>query len=379
MYTTMLALVLVAVWSHINLTAYRFRSLTINQLSSCQQLCSNEPGCDGSMERTTNATRQCLLFGRGQRYPKTVTNSDIQNFSGYIKRTCPFALDTTTVCYPTSKICVLCPNHETTYQRFAGKNFEIIVSHDCCTRPGTSGEITWNSTHNVEISGLRFTTLPNDTTKIISQCPILSVKSDASQISVENLEINCSTQNASITITKIGKMEVRVTDLKTSGAVAAVVIAGVPTENQQSGAIDLSDSYFSNITTTGRYPNAAVALANHVGNPIGFGTFSQTIVLQPMLSDNDKAPVYNPSPPIEHVIDISAYTDVYGADYAVEFEYRGAFEPSYENKGLRDLLGAQVATFLTLLFFIVMFNQDIIYGVLTGAYKGGTRRMEKTK
>lgn len=279
-------------------------------------------------------------------------------------------------CSGHSKTCIACPAQPRAWIDNVGPNYVVHFLSSCCTELHSPLETAafdiGDASLPVPFDNITFMGgfSPHPTVFQITStfCPFLDIGPVNSKmvktISISNLHLECPAQSQyGITVRETRALEMHITNTHVRNASCAVVViggGGYNTSEPFSGT-DISNSEFSDVTIQSSAPNpAAIAFANTFGDDVSVGDMdTQLVVVQPLSTTSFKV-----SSPAPRIVDVSKYTNVFGAPYEIQYYHRGAYEEDYFSASLRTLLVYQSYAFCGLLLLLLLTNQDIVYYIL---------------
>jgi hypothetical protein len=321
-------------------------ALTQSRLYDCKDLCTNSYACTGFTENIVGGPRRCFISTGG-----IVPNQYLGDLSPwYNESTRAF----TPSCYHQDTTCIVCPDSPA--DRTVTPGYTLVFGHPICNTSEYRSSITV-VTNNIKLTG----------TVTTNTCPfVLASATNVHDLTIDNLIITCRASpppESTILITKTQNLALKIQNLTTEGATASIVLIGGNVGTPTWFDMNLYGSIFSNIINK-QYPNSAMSASNIIGD-VKLTDFLHPAIfaLQPRLNPAGTQNVWTStgntiSPSI---INISAYTSVFGAEYETAFYHIGAFEPSAENAFLRQLVTYQLIALLFSFALLIILHQDIFF------------------
>lgn len=367
-------------------TPHRSHSAIITPINSsmdqkqCSEHCKDRPQCLAHYTSHVGVyPEQCTLAmhdGTSNKYPLRIS----ADFSAAVEFNCSLRGNQT--CFKFSKQCISCPERPTDWQNNVGPGYTVIFASSCCLAAHTDHTVPFRIKEPMTLpfSNITFQGFlgPKHDYFVLnsSVCPMFQNTLSTQVLSgqFKNLNINCPTtksNSAAIFISKARQFNLTAANITVNYARSAFMVVG---GNHDPGitpysSIITSGTSFNNIKAlTGSYPNAAaVALANTEGDAVTISGFSnnQLIVVQPYLGDlgyANKLNVIDTSTP--RIFNVSAFTEIFGTLYEIEFFNRNAGEKNEYSEALKQVLIYQGYLFGGLLIMLIVVHQDIVYYVI---------------
>lgn len=348
--------------------------------TDCEKACKITPHCLAHYSTHIGVSpKRCKLAlhdGISNVYPEQIS----PDFGNATELNCSVRGNQT--CYKFSKICVACPERPTDWIQNVGPNYTVVFASSCCLAAHTDTTVPIRIKEpltlpysNITLQGFMGSRHDNFILNS-SVCPMINVTTPYSVPAaiIQNLNIYCpqNTSNAAaILISRAQSFKLTAINVSSQYSRSAIMMIGGnhdPDLTPYSSMITTGTSFNNIRALPGSYPNpAAVALANTEGNRINISGFqpNQLIVVQPYLGELGYANSLNiVDGNTPRIFNISAFTEVFGQLYELDFFNRNAGEKNEYSESLKQLFIYQGYIFVGLLVMLLVVHQDIVYYVI---------------